>query len=123
MDVVIYLFNDLILFASHVRVSGLLERARESFKRRAKGEDVLRPITDENGQEVLHKYKYRRMHELDEVSFSPIPDSNALINGLVASFPDGTKAYFQAPDSDDQAQCVLFLRHNALYAHAALLFC
>jgi len=95
-EVSLYLFNDQLLKATHVKVQDFLGRTRENIKLSfATKSDPIRPTSEEGGVETLHKFKFQRMDGLDTVTVSDFPDEESLENGFVVHWPNGAK-YYQA---------------------------
>jgi hypothetical protein len=44
-EMMLYLFNDLLLVATHVKVTGLLDKTKESVMNLMRQDQVLRPVT------------------------------------------------------------------------------
>eukprot|EP00051_Salpingoeca_urceolata_P014519 m.184952 g.184952 ORF g.184952 m.184952 type:complete len:824 (-) comp18108_c0_seq7:220-2691(-) len=112
-DVVLYLFNDLVLGATHERVSDFFGRTRESFKRLAKGDDVLRPVTaDEDGQETLHKYKCQFSLKLNAIVIVDCPE---IQRGFAVYTSEGVM-YYQSP-TDEEKELLLATVREAKAGH------
>lgn len=107
IKVALYLFNDALLVATHVRITDLWGKAFESIKtmnRDLFGKDMpVRTVTlESDGNETVHKYKFQRMEFLDLISLSDFPSDELLPNGFVIHFPDGP-FYYTAPSATVKA--------------------
>jgi len=103
-DVKLYLCTDILLVATHERVSTIWGRAQEHVKAALQDAPPVRTTTiDDDGVETIHKVKFQRSEELDLITVSEFPDAAVLPHGFVIHFPEGPKYYksTSAKDRDD----------------------
>eukprot|EP00042_Codosiga_hollandica_P034865 m.250644 g.250644 ORF g.250644 m.250644 type:complete len:684 (-) comp54508_c0_seq2:212-2263(-) len=82
--ITVFLFNDLLLVATHRTLTSVLDRTSESFKRALASTKVVRPVTkDSQGNDVVHKYKFLCMDALDAAQLTNVLDSETLAHGVV----------------------------------------
>lgn len=116
-----YLFNDSLLVASLEVVEGVfarsalgflldltsVHRTTEALKKLNRDVDYVTPVLlDQSGNEIIHKYKFQRLINIDTVEvvkYVPLDDMEPPLDHAVrVFFSRGEQAIYQSPNVDER---------------------